>query len=355
MRCFVPLPDGTVAADWARRSDRGEVPDSSPYGLHHLRDHGLDVTFGDRVLTGPWARVARSLRYRTSGLEPVEALRDLRRMSRGESDVVLAYDERTGVPAALAAPHSRFAPVVTGIGWLTTRDETEPLQRRLVSRALPRAAAVWTQCSAMVPVLAREWRLDPRRVHYVPLGIDTGFYAEQPWELATPTVSSAGEDRYRDHDLLVQAVARVRDDLGAVRLELATGLPVRLADDLGTLYTGRMGGRMRDLYGRSTVVAIALKPTSTGSGLTVVLEAMASGRALVVTENPGVSDYVEHGVTGLLVPPDDVDAFATALRQLLADPDRARAMGRAAAERARTDFTSAGMSAVLARILRAAA
>jgi glycosyltransferase involved in cell wall biosynthesis len=354
MRVFVPLPHGTVAADWARRSERGEVPDQSPYGLHHLRDHGLDVTFGDHSATGPLGRVARSLRYRTSGLEPVEALQDLRRMSRRESDVVLAYDERTGVPAALCAPQSRFAPVVTGIGWLTTREAADPWQRRLASRALPRAAAVWTQCSAMVPVLAREWDVPAHRVHYVPLGIDTDFYPEQPWHLATPTVASAGEDRYRDHDLLVEAVRRARADVPGTRLELATGLPVDLPDDLGTLYTGHMGGRMRDLYGRSTVVGVALKPTSTGSGLTVVLEAMASGRPVVVTDNPGLGDYVEHGVTGLLVPPDDVDAFAAALRELLADPDRAREMGRAAVERARRQFTSAGMGAVLARILRSA-
>lgn len=355
MRVYVPLPDGTVAADWARRSERGEVPDSSPYGLHHLRDHGFDVTFGDRALTGPWARVARSARYRTSGLEPVEALRDLRRMSRGESDVVLSYDERTGLPAALAAPHSRFAPVVTGIGWLTTRAEADPVQRRLAARALPRAAAVWTQCSAMVPILGREWGVPPQRLHYVPLGIDTDFFAEQPWDLATPTVSSAGEDRYRDHALLVDAVRSVRPDVPDVRIELATGLPVDLPTDLGTVYTERMGGRMRDLYGRSTVVAVALRPTSTGSGLTVVLEALASGRPIVVTDNPGIADYVEHGVTGLLVPPDDVDAFADALRQLLLEPERARAMGRAAAARARAQFTSAGMSEVLAGILRTSA
>jgi glycosyltransferase involved in cell wall biosynthesis len=354
MRVFVPLPHGTVAADWSRRSARGEVPDLSPYGLHHLRDHGLDVTFGDRELTGLSARVARSLRYRTSGLEPVEGLSNLRRMSRRESDVVLAYDERTGVPAALCAPHSRFAPVVTGIGWLTTREAADPLERMLAARALPRAAAVWTQCSAMVPVLSQEWDVPAHRVHYVPLGIDTDFYPEQPWALATPSVSSAGEDRYRDHALLVEAVRRVRAHVPDTRLELATGLPVDLTDDLGMVYTGRMGGRMRELYGRSTVVAVALKPTRTGSGLTVVLEAMASGRPIVVTDNPGIADYVEHGVTGLLVPPDDVDAFAAALRQLLADPDRARQMGREAARRARAEFTSAGMAEVLAGILRTA-
>jgi glycosyltransferase involved in cell wall biosynthesis len=117
------------------------------------------------------------------------------------------------------------------------------------------------------------------------------------------------------------------------------------------LYTERMDGRMRGLYARSSVVAVALRPTPTGSGLTVVLEAMASGRPVVVTDNPGVSDYVEHGVTGLLVPPDDPAAFAGALRALLLDQDRCREMGRLAAERARERFTSAQMSAELAAIL----
>jgi len=263
--------------------------------------------------------------------------------------VTLCYDERTGVPTALLSRSTRDAPVVTGVGWLTTRAAAPPLQRRIAQRALPRAAAVWTQCSAMVPTLASEWSIG--EVSYVPLGIDTEFFAEQPWELAGPTVASAGEDRFRDHDLLVAAVRSVRPQVPSVQLELATGLPVTLEPELGMLYTERMDGRMRGLYARSSVVAVALRPTPTGSGLTVVLEAMASGRPVVVTDNPGVSDYVEHGVTGLLVPPDDPAAFAGALRALLLDQDRCREMGRLAAERARERFTSAQMSAELAAIL----
>lgn len=354
MRVHIPLPVGTSASRWAQRHARGEVPDRSPYGLHHLTEHGWEVTFGDRELTGLTARVARSARYRTSGLELVDVAADLHRMSRKESDVVLGYDERTGVPAALA-PGRRYAPVVTGVGWLTTRAAAAPAERALVGRALPRAAAVWTQCSAMVPTLAQEWRIGSGRVHYVPLGIDTDFYAEQPWHRAGATVASAGEDMYRDHPLLVEAVRQVRPQVPGVRLELATGHPVDLPTDLGTLHAQRMDGAMRDLYARSSVVAVALKPTSTGSGLTVVLEAMASGRPIVVTDNPGLSDYVEHGVEGLLVRPDDPEALAAALRELLLDPERCAEMGRAAAVRARAEFTSAGMSAALAQILRVSA
>ena len=98
---------------------------------------------------------------------------------------------------------------------------------------------------------------------------------------------------------------------------------------------------------------MALHPTVTGSGLTVVLEAMASGRPVVVTANPGVADYVDHGETGLLVLAGDVDAFAGATEELLADDDRRIEMGRLAAARVRERFTTEVMADHLARMLRA--
>jgi len=134
-------------------------------------------------------------------------------------------------------------------------------------------------------------------------------------------------------------------------LELATGLSVDFAPDLGTLHTGRLDGRMRGVYARSSLVAVALRPTVTGSGLSVVLEAMASGRPVVVTANAGIEDYVEHGRTGLLVPAGDCDALAGAIESLLADPDRAAEMGRAAAVTVRERFSSEHMAEVLAGLL----
>ena len=75
---------------------------------------------------------------------------------------------------------------------------------------------------------------------------------------------------------------------------------------------GRLDGRMRDLYRRSSVVAIALHPTVTGSGLTVVLEAMASGRPVIAYGRGGALDTVVDGETGLVVDGWDVGAIAAA-------------------------------------------
>jgi len=79
---------------------------------------------------------------------------------------------------------------------------------------------------------------------------------------------------------------------------------------------------------------------------TVVLEAMAVGRPVVAAASGGIVDLVDDGVTGLLVPPGDPVALATALATVLDDPQRASAMGHAAHTRARS-FTA---SAVVGRI-----
>jgi D-inositol-3-phosphate glycosyltransferase len=66
----------------------------------------------------------------------------------------------------------------------------------------------------------------------------------------------------------------------------------------------------------------------------VPLEAAACGRPLVGSAVGGLLDSVQHGVTGLLVPPRDPDSLARALRELLDDPAARRRMGAAARRRA---------------------
>jgi glycosyltransferase involved in cell wall biosynthesis len=57
---------------------------------------------------------------------------------------------------------------------------------------------------------------------------------------------------------------------------------------------------------------------------------MARGKAIVVTDTPGVRDYIQDGETGLIVAPGDAVAMARAVTRLLADPaERARIGGQA--------------------------
>ena len=70
----------------------------------------------------------------------------------------------------------------------------------------------------------------------------------------------------------------------------------------------------------------------------VIMQAMAAGRAVVSTDAGGVRYLVEHGETGFIVPPNDEQALADALYQVLSDEARLQAMGRRAKEVAELRF-----------------
>jgi glycosyltransferase involved in cell wall biosynthesis len=68
------------------------------------------------------------------------------------------------------------------------------------------------------------------------------------------------------------------------------------------------------------------------------LEAMAYGKPVIATQAGGLAEVVEDGKTGLLVPPDDADALARAMIELLNNPTTRTEMGKAGYERARAKF-----------------
>jgi trehalose synthase len=83
---------------------------------------------------------------------------------------------------------------------------------------------------------------------------------------------------------------------------------------------------------------VAQKSLREGFGLTVS-EAMWKGTPVVGSAVGGIQDQIRDGIDGLLVAdPTDLGDFAEAVASLLADPERARAMGEAAHERVRDNF-----------------
>ncbi len=71
-----------------------------------------------------------------------------------------------------------------------------------------------------------------------------------------------------------------------------------------------------------------------------MLEAMAAGKAIVVTPVGGIPEAVEHEVHGLLVPPGDVAALAQAISQLLHDSGLRKRLGQAARERIKERYAT---------------
>jgi glycosyltransferase involved in cell wall biosynthesis len=79
--------------------------------------------------------------------------------------------------------------------------------------------------------------------------------------------------------------------------------------------------------------AVVLASASEGTPATLI-EALAAGRPVVSTDVGGVSDVVDEGETGFLVPAGDTEALAARLALLAADPALRETMGSAARDRA---------------------
>jgi phosphatidylinositol alpha-1,6-mannosyltransferase len=202
---------------------------------------------------------------------------------------------------------------------------------------------------------------DPDQVHVIPNGADpendTG--AERN---SIPTVLTVGRlsQRYKGHDVMLRALPLVAASVPAVRWIVVGDGPLRpeleaLANVHGVRdrvhFTGQIADVDRDAwFHRANVFVMPARTPAEGAGEgfgIVFLEANLSGLPVVAGAIGGALDAVVDGVTGVLVEPTDHVAVADAVSDLLRDPERARALGDAGAERARREF---GWPAIAARV-----
>jgi glycosyltransferase involved in cell wall biosynthesis len=95
--------------------------------------------------------------------------------------------------------------------------------------------------------------------------------------------------------------------------------------------------KMADAYAASHIVCL---PSYREGAPRTLLEAAASGRAIVTTDAPGCREVVRHGVNGLLVPPRDPVALADAIQTLLENPALRQQMAQRGREIVETEFSS---------------
>lgn len=132
------------------------------------------------------------------------------------------------------------------------------------------------------------------------------------------------------------------DDLNKQALRLGLGGKA--------VFTGFRENALEITAGLDALVHASLLPDPLP---TVLIEAMALGVPVVGSDAGGVREIIEDGVTGMVVPPGDVEAMARAMLRLLSDPDEARSMGEAGRERALRAFEIGRQCRLLERELLA--
>lgn len=155
----------------------------------------------------------------------------------------------------------------------------------------------------------------------------------------------AGFRTEKDHPTLLRAFREVVDVHPGAVLRLVGDGPGRpaaeaLARELGIARSVEFLGARSDVAQLLPDADVFVLASYAVENLPfAVLEAMAARLPVVATDVGALSELVSDGVTGALVPPRDHPTLARALVRLVADPERARAMGRAGADRLRTEFS----------------
>ncbi len=288
-----------------------------------------------------------------------------RELWRTPADIYhLHFPYPLGEIAYLLRPRGRL--VITYHSDIVRQRTLLRLYRPLLRRLLGRADAILVtspQYLASSPFL----RAVARKCRLVPLGIDLErFDAFDPgqveaWraKLGTPLILFVGRFRYyKGLDYLVEAVRLMPE--GRVAL-VGTGPEEprlrRLVAEYGlgsrVVFLGELpDGELAAVYRAADVYVLPASERSEAFGISL-LEAMAAGLPVVSTELGTGTSYVNrHGETGLVVPPRDPAALATALTGLLADPARRRAMGAAGRRRVELEFTLDRLVNDLLRVYR---
>lgn len=295
---------------------------------------------------------------RTS-MDPLGALATRRELTalfrRIRPDAVIAYTIKPtviGAAAARAAGVPRFIPLVTGLGYAF-------LGGLHPKRLLVRAAAIWMyrrafRRSHFAIFQNEDDRRDLRRFGILPRslptgliagsGVDTDHFSERPQPAGVSFLMVSRFLRGKGIGEYGEAAMRLKRERPDAKVRLAGWLdesPDAVSQaEIDALAAGgvEMLGKLDDVRPALAECSVYVLPSYREGTPRSVLEAMATGRAIVTTDAPGCRETVTEGENGYLVRPKDADALFEAMLRFVESPALAAEMGKASRRIAEEKF-----------------
>ena len=270
------------------------------------------------------------------------------------AQVALAVGERVGLPVVYEVRGFLEESLRALMGETVTSGDRYRSARAVETACMRRAAAVVTLSETMKEDIVGRGGIDPERVVVVPNGVDVDRFVPGSRDDALASSLGIGDEvvvgyisslvAYEGIDTLITAVARLRERGRRVRLLIvgdgdagrglqATARQLGLLQDGTVIFTGRVPHAEIDRYYRTIDVFVVPRTNDRVSQLVTPLkpyEAMSMEKAIVVSGVPALLEIVREGETGRSFTPEDPDALAEVLDELIDDPEQRRRLGAAA-------------------------
>lgn len=352
-----------IAEDWYFASHRLSLARAA-------KEAGFDVTVvtrvrkhGDAIRAAGLTLVPIDLDRRS--LNPIKEVRVLWKLAsiyRAERPDLVHHVAMKpivyGTMAAILTGTPRTVNALAGLGWTFTANTIKARALgavvRLVLRCVLRRGPVIVQNPDDLEWVAK---LGIRRskIHLVlGAGVNTQEFAPADEPSPTPSVVLASRMLHgKGVADFVEAARRIRAEGIDARFILVgapdPGNPASIKESQllaweteGAVEWWGHRDDMPSVLARSAIVCL---PSFYGEGIPkILIEAAASGRAIVTTDTPGCREIVKHEANGLLVRPRDIGALTLALKRLLRAPEMRRRMGEKGREMSVAKFSMGSIS-----------
>ena len=321
---------------------------SSPTTLEKLRNNGV---------------FAHDVPMQRTGTNPIEdfktliALRQL--MQQVRPDYVMAYTIKPVIYGMLAAASTGVpnrAALITGLGYAFQDSEGSTKQnlirrvtRQLYARALSAADLTFFQNEDDQKLFTDLGIIRPGQNTVVVngSGVNTEKFSPQPLpegdEVHFLLIGRLLKDKgVREY---VEAARRVKQQYPQAVFNLVgfldsnpSSVTQQELDQWVNEGTVKFWGKLSDVRPAINACHVFVLPSYREGTPRTVLEAMATGRAIITTDAPGCRQTVENGYNGWLVPVQSAEKFVEAMERFLSEPALIQQMGQASLEIARNKY-----------------
>ena len=214
-------------------------------------------------------------------------------------------------------------------------------RRVLLTWLLPVAEAIICYASSQIDGVRAEFGVKADRLFFIPFGIDTDYFQGTSHAELGDFCLSVGTNDGKDFATLVQALPEriklviVTDGYNAnlikenyspgPQIEVRQAIPIQ---------------ELKRLYEAARMHIIPIREMRFSSGQTTLLENMALGKAVIISDTAAVRDYVENGVTAICVRPGDVAQLREEIEKAWDNPIQNVYIGQQAAQVVRERFSS---------------